>query len=187
MAKAGSDGISVMRAELDAATSTSADAHEARWRAGVNRQAQLAAASHQHAASQAAASKRKAMAKIGEEKAAAERRRADRRNEGKRARRAEAAQAEAAVDVVEQVVAVLDDVIEQVQLDAVDDAEWEAFEDWLEAHGRDDATLDALCDWRMTHEYEVWHAEDVAAQWQIDEVQYEALLVREAQGLRSNG
>ena len=30
-------GVSVMRADLDAATSTSTDAHEAQWRAGVNR------------------------------------------------------------------------------------------------------------------------------------------------------
>ena len=37
-AKAGS-GISVMRADLDASTSTEVDAHEAQWRAGVNRQA----------------------------------------------------------------------------------------------------------------------------------------------------
>ena len=39
-AKAGS-GISVMRSDLDASTSTEVDAHdhEAQWRAGVNRQA----------------------------------------------------------------------------------------------------------------------------------------------------
>ena len=169
-----------MRAELDAATSTSADTHEAQWRAGVNRQAQPAAASHQQAASRAAAAKRTATAMAGEEKAAADRRRADRRNEAKRARRTEAKEAEAAADVAAQVAAVIDDVIEQVELDAVNDAEWEAFEDWLEAQGRDDATLNALCDWRMSHEYEVWHAEDVAAQWRIDDEQYEALLAREA-------
>jgi len=149
MAKAGSAGVSVMRAELDAATSTSADAHEAQWRAGINRQLQPDAASHQLAASRAAAVKRTATALISAEKAAAERRRADRRNESKRARRAEAKQAEAAADVAAQVVAVLDDIIEQVQLDAVDDVEWEAFEDWLEAQGRDNASLDALCDWRI--------------------------------------
>ena len=40
-------GISVMRAELDAATSSSADVHEVQWRAGVNRQAQPTAAEHQ--------------------------------------------------------------------------------------------------------------------------------------------
>ena len=57
MAKAGSAGVSVMRAELDAATSTSADAHEAQWRAGINRQLQPDAASHQLAASRAAAVK----------------------------------------------------------------------------------------------------------------------------------
>ena len=37
-AKAGS-GVSVMRSDLDASTSTEVDAHEAQWRAGVNRQA----------------------------------------------------------------------------------------------------------------------------------------------------
>ena len=40
-------GVSVMCAELDAATSTSADVQEAQWRAGVNRQAQPAATEHQ--------------------------------------------------------------------------------------------------------------------------------------------
>ena len=47
MAKDGTAGVSVMRAELDAATSSSADVQEAQWRAGVNRQAQPAAAEHQ--------------------------------------------------------------------------------------------------------------------------------------------
>ena len=88
MAKAGSSGISVMRVDLDAATTTSADAHEAQWRSGVNRQAQPHAASHQKAASQAAAAKRKANAMVGEEKAAADRCRADRRNAAKRVKRA---------------------------------------------------------------------------------------------------
>ena len=37
--RAAAAGISVMRAELDAATSTSADVQEAQWRAGANRQA----------------------------------------------------------------------------------------------------------------------------------------------------
>ena len=40
-------GVSVMRAELDAATSSSVDMQEAQWRAGVNRQAQPEAAAHQ--------------------------------------------------------------------------------------------------------------------------------------------
>ena len=52
-AKAGS-GISVMRADLDASTSTEVDAHEAQWRAGVNRQARPDAASQRRAASLAA-------------------------------------------------------------------------------------------------------------------------------------
>ena len=46
MAKDGT-GTSVMRAELDAATSSSVDVQEAQWRAGVNRQAQPEAAAHQ--------------------------------------------------------------------------------------------------------------------------------------------
>ena len=70
-------GLSVMRADLDAATSTSADVQEAQWRAGVNRQAQPGAALHQHAASAAAAAKRVATAMTGDEKEAAERCRAD--------------------------------------------------------------------------------------------------------------
>ena len=45
-AKAGS-GISVMRPDLDASTSTEVDAHEAQWRAGVNRQARPDAASQE--------------------------------------------------------------------------------------------------------------------------------------------
>ena len=57
-AKAGS-GISVMRADLDASTSTEVDAHEAQWRAGVNRQARPDAASQRRAASLAAAAKRR--------------------------------------------------------------------------------------------------------------------------------
>ena len=84
-------GLSVMRADLDAATSTSADVQEAQWRAGVNRQAQPGAALHQHAASAAAAAKRVATAMTGDEKEAAERCRADRRNAAKRKRRAAAA------------------------------------------------------------------------------------------------
>ena len=50
MSKAGSSGVSVMRADLDAVTSTSADAQEAQWRAGANRQAQPGAAAHQASA-----------------------------------------------------------------------------------------------------------------------------------------
>ena len=42
-----SSGVSVMRADLDATTSTSLDAHESQWRAGVNRKAQPDAISHQ--------------------------------------------------------------------------------------------------------------------------------------------
>ena len=80
--------------------------NEAQWRAGINRQLQPDAASHQLAASRAAAVKRTATALNSAEKAAAERRRADRRNESKRARRAEAKQAEAAADVAAQVAAV---------------------------------------------------------------------------------
>ena len=57
-AKAGS-GISEMRADLDASTSTEVDAHEAQWRAGVNRQARPDAASQRRAASLAAAAKRR--------------------------------------------------------------------------------------------------------------------------------
>ena len=57
-AKAGS-GISVMRADLDASTSTEVDAHEAQCRAGVNRQARPDAASQRRAASLAAAAKRR--------------------------------------------------------------------------------------------------------------------------------
>lgn len=55
-------GTSVMRVNLDAATSTSIDGQEAQWRAGVNRQAQPHARAHQVAASQAAAAKRTANA-----------------------------------------------------------------------------------------------------------------------------
>jgi len=80
-------GLSVMRADLDASTSTSADMHEAQWRAGVNRQAQPDALSHQHVASRAAADKRQASAMTCEEKAAADRVNADRRNAAKRAKR----------------------------------------------------------------------------------------------------
>ena len=86
MSKAG-PGLSVMRADLDAATSTSADVHEAQWRAGVNRQAQPQAAAHQkaagenrqaqpeaaahqHAASIAAAAKRTASAMSPDERKA---------------------------------------------------------------------------------------------------------------------
>ena len=57
-AKAGS-GISVMRSDLDASTSTEVDAHEAQWRAGVNRQARPDAPSQRRAASLAAAAKRR--------------------------------------------------------------------------------------------------------------------------------
>ena len=45
MTKAGCSGVSVMRAELDASTSTAMDTGEAQWRAGANRQAQPDAAS----------------------------------------------------------------------------------------------------------------------------------------------
>ena len=48
--RAASSGLSVMRHDLDAATSTTVDVHEAQWRAGVNRQAQPEAVSHQLAA-----------------------------------------------------------------------------------------------------------------------------------------
>ena len=51
-AKAGS-GVSVMRSDLDASTSTEVDAHEAQWRAGVNPPSQ------RRAASLAAAAKRR--------------------------------------------------------------------------------------------------------------------------------
>ena len=87
-------GLSVMRADLDASTSTSADVHEAQWRAGVNRQAQSDALSHQHVASRAAAAKRQASAMTGEVKAAADRANADRRNAAKRAKRASGKQPE---------------------------------------------------------------------------------------------
>ena len=80
----GQPGVSVIRADLDAATSVGSDVHEAQWRSGVHRQAHPDAASHQRAASAAAATKRKAGSMAVEEKDAAERRRADRRNEGKR-------------------------------------------------------------------------------------------------------
>ena len=89
-------GVSVTRVDLGAATSTSVDMHEAQWRAGVNRQAQPAAGSHQLAASEAAAAKRKAGAMSGDEKAAAQRLNADRRNAAKRAKRAAAAAVQAA-------------------------------------------------------------------------------------------
>ena len=82
MAKSGCSGVSVMRAELDATTTTEVDTHEAQWRAGVNRQAQPEAASRissEQAASRAAAAKRQADAMSAEEKVEAERRRADRR------------------------------------------------------------------------------------------------------------
>ena len=85
-----------MRADLDAATSMSADAHEAQWRAGVNRQAQPQAGSHQLAASRAAAAKRKANTIYGAAEDAAQRRNAQRRNEAKRAKRAAAKAAGAA-------------------------------------------------------------------------------------------
>ena len=58
LAKAGS-GVSVMRADLDASTSTEVDAHEAQWRAGVNRQARPDAPSQRRAASLGAAAKRR--------------------------------------------------------------------------------------------------------------------------------
>ena len=51
--------VSVMRSDLDASTSTEVDAHEAQWRAGVNRQARPDAASQRRAASLAAAAKRR--------------------------------------------------------------------------------------------------------------------------------
>jgi hypothetical protein len=167
------------------APETSADS---RWLNGVNRQLRPDAASHQRAASEAAAGKRKAAATTGEEKDAAERRRADRRNAAKRAKRAAAAAAIQAAQVAsgnaavaEEVAAVLYDIVEQLELDAVDDVEWEAFMGWLEAQDRDDKTLAILHDWRMTHEYEVWFAAAVAEQWRMDDAQFEALQMREAE------
>lgn len=77
MAKA-TTGISVMRADLDAATSSTMDGHDAQRLAGVGRQAQPDAHDHQVAAGRASGAKRTAMP-------AAER--DARRNEAKRARR----------------------------------------------------------------------------------------------------
>ena len=57
-AKAGS-GVSVMRSDPDASTSTEVDAHEAQWRAGVNRQARPDAPSQRRASSLGAAAKRR--------------------------------------------------------------------------------------------------------------------------------
>ena len=79
--------VSVMRANIGAATSTVVDVNEAQWRAGVNRQAQPQSISHQQAASQAAAAKRKANAASGQAKEEAERQWAVRRNAAKRAKR----------------------------------------------------------------------------------------------------
>ena len=83
-------GVSVMRADIGAATSTSVDVHEAQWRAGVNRQAREDAAAHQRAAAQALGRKRRASAMTADEKEEADRRNADRRNDAKRAKRAAA-------------------------------------------------------------------------------------------------
>ena len=148
MAKHGPSGVSVMRSDLDAATSTSADAHEAQWRAGVNRQAQPQAISHQHAASQAAAEKRKATAMVGEEKAAADRLRADRRNAAKRAKRAAAAEPVAAA-VAEPTVAESPavEVAALGRLERLDLDEWLAHKDLP----LDDASLE---EWRMSDHYE---------------------------------
>ena len=57
-AKAGS-GVSVMRSDLDASTSTEVDAHEAHWRAGVNRQARPDAPLAKAGGVMAAAAKRR--------------------------------------------------------------------------------------------------------------------------------
>ena len=62
------EGVSVMRADLEMATSTEIDTHEAQWRAGSNRMAQDDAHGHQVAASQAAALKRKANAMSADER-----------------------------------------------------------------------------------------------------------------------
>ena len=75
-----SRGMSIMRAELDATTSTSLDTHEAQWRAGVNRQAQPDAHAQRVAAACAAAAKRTANAMSVDE-------RRQRRAESKRAAR----------------------------------------------------------------------------------------------------
>ena len=61
-------GLSVMRVDLEQATSTEFDAHEAQSRAGLNRQAQNDAHDHQVAASRAAALKRKAEAMSEQER-----------------------------------------------------------------------------------------------------------------------
>ena len=133
--------MSVMRAELDASTSTAMDTGEAQWRAGANRQAQPDAASHQQAASRAAAAKRTATAMTGEEKVAADRHRADRRNAAKRAKRAAAAEAAQEVDGEPPDVDELNDMLENEGHEPIDE-----FRDWCGRHDLD-IHEESYCDW----------------------------------------
>ena len=140
MHKARPAGLSVMRADLDAATTTSVDAHEAQWRAGVNRQAQPQAGSHQLAASRAAAAKRKVNAMSGAEKEAAQRRNADRRNEVKRAKRAAAKAAEATEAAAAAEAEKLDAAEEELEDELQEELELRILERWGEAFLDDSST-----------------------------------------------
>ena len=154
--RAASSVLSVMRHDLDAATSTMVDVHEAQWRAGVNRQAQPEAVSHQLAASRAAAAKRKANAMTGEDKAAAQRRNADKRNEAKRAKRAaanaaaaEATEATAASDAMQAESDAdsaddgydgdpsfdeFDEILAADGVEPIDEEEYVEFREWCSRH-----------------------------------------------------
>ena len=168
--------------QLDAPESI-ASVEEARWRAGVNRQARPDALAHQVAAAQALCSKRKDAAMSKEERDA-------RRNAGKRARRADAkarehaassaaAAAEVEAEVADAVAGLLDSVVLHAKLDALGSDERDRFETWLCSGA--EPTLDDFTDWRGSHEYECWHAERCAEQWVESDAQYDARLAKEEQ------
>ena len=182
MSKPVAAGVSVMRADLDAATSTSADVQEAQWRSGVNRQALPDAASHQQAASRAAADKRKATAMSGQEKAAAERRWVDHRNAAKRAKRAAAtAVAEAAATAAaandssssdsedssseqQPDLDELNDMLETAGHDAIDDDEYDAFGEWCMRRGAE-MHEESYADWYAS-DGQRWREQQEADEWQ---------------------
>merc|ERR1712054_185000 len=168
MAVAARPGASIMSADLDdLATSTSIDVQEAQWRAGVNRQAQPEAQSHQVAAALALGAKRKSNAMTAEQRAA-------NRNAGKRARyaaakqereRVEAAHADTAAEatIAEVVAGLVDDVVAQRALGALKADEHAAPESWLRG---DELTYDTLCDWRGSHDYNCFTLERDAHEWE---------------------
>ena len=100
--------------------------------------------------------------------------RTDNRNAGKRARYAEAklakqhaaaatAEASARSAIAAVVADLIDDVVGQSELDAVEDDERIALERWLRG---DELSYDTLCDWRGSHEYECFEADRDAEAWE---------------------